>query len=209
MLTASIVIPVLNEEENIISMHSSLSKELSEIVFEIIFVDDGSADKTWEKILELANGDEKTKGIKLSRCFGHQNAMKAGIDMALGKCVITIDGDTQQPTNLIGSLLQKWHEGYRIVNAVRTDEESQGFLKELSSKSFYALYNFFNKNNKLNSHISDFRLMDRQVVNILKNMSGHHIFIRGAIQWMGFEQAFVEYTLQKRRSGKSKFTIKK
>ncbi|MEX6686568.1 glycosyltransferase family 2 protein [Danxiaibacter flavus] len=205
----SVVVPFLNEEDNVDLMYSALSEELLSSTYEIIFIDDGSSDNTWGRIMGCIHFDKKVKGIKLSRCFGHQNALKAGIDIAKGDCVITIDGDLQQPPHVINNLIQKWKEGYKIVNAERVSNSNQGIIKGILSQFFYLIYKYLNKSQTLNWNVSDFRLMDRQVVNILKEISGQNLFIRGTIQWMGFRQSYVKYQLQKRAFGQSKFTLKK
>lgn len=205
----SVVVPFLNEVNNVPVIYKSLSNELQEYSYELLFIDDGSTDETWRKILDLSCADSRIVGFKLTRCFGHQNALKAGIDMAVGDCIITIDGDLQQPVSLIDQLLKKWHQGFKVVNAVRSVNSHQGILKHTLSRFFYHTYNYLNKDYRLNKNVSDYRLIDRQVADVIKGIQNRNIFIRGIIQSSGFSQGYIEYSLQDRVYGKSKFTIKK
>ena len=146
--------------------------------------------------------------ISFSRNFGHQNALKAGFDLAGGDCAICLDSDLQHPPPLIPELLEKWEEGYESVITKRIDHDSISLFKKTTSKLFYRLTNRLS-DVKLEDGVADFRLLDRKVLDALKNFSENQIFLRAVIQWLGFRQTTVEYQAAERVAGESKYTIKK
>lgn len=205
----SIIIPCLNEELNIFPLYNQLTKIFYLFNdFEIIFVDDGSTDNTLKRIELLASQDSRIKYIKLTKCFGLQNALKAGIDSAQGDCMITMDADMQHPPLLIPKLLQKWKEGFKIVHAIRQRQSKIGFFKNITSRLFYNLFNFLSDSD-LREGTSDFRLIDRKVADIITSLKENDPFLRGLIPWTGFTQTFIRYTPSKRVNGKTKFTLKR
>ena len=207
----SIVIPVYNEEYNIGIVFTAL-KEVLELKlktsWEVIFVDDGSSDKSWEIIERLALNNTQIKGFRFSRNFGHQYALKAGIDQAKGNAVISMDADMQHPPSLIESFYEKWREGYQIVNAIRKDTKGVGVAKKFSSHLFYKIMNFLS-DVEIEDGASDFRLLDRKVVNQFKEMNEYFLFIRGIISWVGYNSISIPYIAEERFSGQSKYTLKK
>jgi dolichol-phosphate mannosyltransferase len=207
----SIVIPVYNEENNLAELYKQLKFVLEtklKVTYEIIFVDDGSKDSSWNIIVDLYSQNNNVKGIKLSRNFGHQQALKAGLDYSIGKAVISMDSDLQHPPEIIEKFYEEWKKGYDIVCATRKDTEGISLLKKVSSRFFYTVMNFLS-DTKIEEGSSDFRLLDRKVVDEVKKFSETHLFLRGIISWIGYKSTAVEYLASQRYSGKSKYTIKK
>ena len=204
----SVVIPAYNEAGNIKVIAQKIADQLGKLYsYEIIFVDDGSADSTLEEIKEVAKKDGSVKYISFSRNFGHQRALKAGLDHAGGDCVISMDADLQHPPELITGLIRKWNEGYDIVYTVRRDIQDIGFFKKITSKIFYKLINKISDVDiPLGS--ADFRLLDKKVVNELRKFKENGLFIRGLVSWLGYNQIGIEYDIQSRHSGSSKYTLR-
>ncbi|GAA4274243.1 glycosyltransferase family 2 protein [Aquimarina gracilis] len=206
----SIVVPCFNEESNI----QELFKELKEVVttfsfsYEVIFVDDGSKDHTYLEIEKIANTYDYVSGISLSRNFGHQIALLAGLERSTGDVVITMDGDLQHPPHVIPDLISKYEEGYDIVNTRRIDDESTSFFKKKTSSLFYAIINKLS-DTKVEPFGADFRLMSRETVDAFLSIKEHDRFTRGLVSWIGFHQGTVAYKANPRFSGKSSYTLKK
>jgi glycosyltransferase involved in cell wall biosynthesis len=206
----SVIIPIYNEEENISTLYSRLCKVLDELAlgYEVIFVNDGSKDKSFELIKELASQNKAVKYIDLSRNFGHQIAVSAGIDVALGNAIIIIDADLQDPPELIFEMYQKLKQGYQVVYAKRKRRDGDGFMKRLTSKVFYRiLVRITNINIPLDT--GDFRIIDKKVAEVLRDMPEQQKFLRGQISWIGFKQTFVEYERNGRLAGSTGYTYKK
>lgn len=203
----SIVIPSMNEEDNISIIAKQVSKQIPNMPYEIIFIDDGSTDGTLKNIKQIAKLNNKIKFISFSRNFGHQNALKAGMDFAAGDCVITMDCDLQHPPELIREMIEKWQKGFEVVYTVRDDSQTPIF-KKLTSKFFYRLINIFSDIH-LDNGSADFRLLDRKVVDVIKQSSERELFLRGLIKWMGFKQFLISYVPKKRFSGKTKYSFKR
>jgi polyisoprenyl-phosphate glycosyltransferase len=206
----AIVIPSYNEEGNIEVLVKALHDVLLKLPYDydIIFVDDGSKDRTLQTLQNLSKTDNKLFYIELSRNFGHQNALKAGVDSAKANAVITMDGDMQHPPDLIPVLLQKWQEGYDVVYTRREDDKKLSFFKKKTSKSFYSIMNYLSEV-KFEPGTADFRLMDEKVVQVFSDFSENELFIRGLISWLGFKQFAIDYKPADRFSGKSKYTFKR
>ena len=207
----SIVIPTYCEEGNIFELYEQLQRELSKSEihsFEIIFVNDGSKDNSLEKIKELAIRDERVKYIHFSRNFGHQNALRAGLDFAKGEAVISMDADLQHPPELIPTLIAFWRAGNKVVYTKRKDKNDLSFFKKLTSKMFYKLVNYLSET-KLEEGTADFRLLDRSVVEALKNFNENNLFYRGIIPGLGFRQHGIDYIPNERFSGSTKYTFSK
>jgi dolichol-phosphate mannosyltransferase len=205
----TVIIPAYNEEGNIKILYEKLVAVLRNYsIYEIIFVDDGSSDSTLSKIKEMVYADESVKYISFSRNFGHQNALRAGLDHAHGDCVISMDADSQHPPDLIPNMVSKWQEGYDIVLTTRSDIGTKSFLKRWSSKLFYW---FMNKLSGLNveSGAADFRLLDKRVVQIIRNVDETNLFLRGFVNWVGFKRCFLDYVPNQRFSGTTKYSYKK
>ena len=210
MRTISIVIPTYNEEKNITPLIASIKEHFphDRYQYELIFVDDGSKDATLTQIEEVAKHDEHVFYLELSRNFGHQNALKAGLDYATGDAVISMDCDMQHPPHLLNSLIEKWEEGYDIVYTRREENQSASFLKRKSGNAYYRIFNWLAEVN-IEKGTADFRLMDRRVVDIFTQFNEDDLFIRGLVPWMGFKQAAIDYHPNERLSGKTKYSFRK
>jgi polyisoprenyl-phosphate glycosyltransferase len=206
----AIVIPSYNEEGNIEVLVKTLHDVLQKLPYDydLIFVDDGSSDMTLQTLQSLSRNDKKLFYIELSRNFGHQNALKAGVDIAKANAVITMDGDMQHPPDLLPVLLQKWEEGYDVVYTRREDDKNLSYFKKKTSKSFYNIMNYLSEV-KFEPGTADFRLMDEKVVQVFTDFSENELFIRGLINWLGFKQFAIDYKPADRFSGKSKYTVKR
>lgn len=207
----SIVIPTYCEEGNIVELYEQLQLELSKIdvqSFEIIYVNDGSHDDSLRNIKELTTKDKRVKFIHFSRNFGHQNALRAGLDFAKGDAVISMDADLQHPPELISTLIEHWRAGNKVVYTKRKDTNDLSFFKKLTSKMFYKLVNYLSET-KLEEGTADFRLLDRSVVEALKNFNENNLFYRGIIPGLGFKQYGIEYIPNERFSGNTKYTFSK
>lgn len=205
----SVVIPLYNEEKNVAVVAAEVIKHTAPFAeIELIFIDDGSQDNTLTEIKKIANHESQVFYLSLSRNFGHQNALRAGLDIATGEAVITMDGDMQHPPELLPELINKWREGYEIVFTVRQDTDESSWFKRKTSILFYRIMNSMT-GVRLHSGSADFRLLDRKVVTALKNMKENAIFYRGMIAWIGFRQSSISYIPHCRIHGSSKYSVRK
>lgn len=205
----SIVVPVYNEENNIELLVEKISAFLTnKIVFEIIFVNDGSTDKTLENIKNISDRTNNIFYLSFSRNFGHQNALRAGIEHSTGDAVITMDGDLQHPPEILPLMIDEWLSGHDIVYTKRKDTSEDGWFKRITARWYYYLINLI-ANINLESGTADFRLLDKKVVKSLKMFSEKGIFYRGLIPWIGFKQTTVSYVPLRRIHGYSKYSIRK
>lgn len=204
----SIVISVFNEEDNVKELFGELTAVLNRFEFqsEVIFIDDGSNDRTFACIQQLSGTDKiKVRGVSLSRNFGHQVSVSAGLELAKGDVVITMDGDLQHPPSLIPGLYEKHLQGFDIVNTIRNDDERIGFFKKISSAFFYKTFNLLSST-KIESATADFRLLSRKAVDAFLRFPEKDRFIRGMVVWMGYRQTYLHYKALPRHSGTTKFT---
>jgi dolichol-phosphate mannosyltransferase len=203
----SIVVPLFNEQDNVEILVTTLIKELQAIgrTFEIILVDDGSSDKTWERIDAQK---AQVVGIKLSKNFGHQHALLAGLTVSRGKAIISMDGDMQHPPTFLRHLVDKHDDGYLIVNTKRNDIQVASAFKRTTSKLFYKVFSFLT-DVSMEQGSSDFRLIDRVVLDELLQLKDRDLFLRGAVEWLGFKSITLEYEAAERFSGESKYPLKK
>lgn len=209
----SIIVPAFNEEENLAVTVQKISETLVKIgdqySFELIFVNDGSSDKTLGLLRQLHQiHPEWVHYISFSRNFGHMSALRCGYDHARGEAVICMDADLQHPPAYIPVFLEKWTQGYEIVFTSRQDDEKTDWFKRISSRYFYALMNRFS-DVQIEPGAADFRLLDRKVVNLIRQSQETDLFIRGFIPWVGFRQFVIPYTPDKRFAGQSKYTLRK
>ena len=207
----SAVIPAFNEEANIALLVDRISRVLEDRPggCEIILVDDGSADGTWPAIAEAARKYPRVRGFRLSRNFGHQHALLAGLNQARGEAVISLDADLQHPPETIAELIAQWEAGYEIVNTRRSDEVAvNSAFKRLTSKYFYRVFSALSEV-ELSEGISDFRLMDRRALDVLTSFQDSELFLRGAVQWLGFKTTTVLFRLAERHAGASKYNFKR
>lgn len=208
--TISIVIPLFNEEGNLDKLISELDSHTSSLpyIFNYLFIDDGSSDNSLELIKEISKNNSKVNFIEFSKNFGHQLALKAGLDNSYTDAVISMDADLQHPPSLIPALIKEWENGYDVVFTIRKDDEKLSFFKRKTSKYFYKLINYLAQI-KIEVGAADFRLMDQKVVSEFRKFDENDLFIRGLVSWLGFKQKSIDYEPQERYSGKSKYTLKK
>lgn len=209
MKKISIVIPAYNEEENLTQIRLAVDevfKTLSGYSYEIIFVNDGSRDNTQAILEQLAGKFTEVKFIEFSRNFGHQNAVKAGLDFADGNCVISMDGDMQHPPEMIPQLIQKWEEGFDIVYTIRKYSKNISYFKRKTSDFFYHLLSSLS-DVELEKGSSDFRLMDASVVDVVRSSGESDIFLRGLVKWVGFKQYSIPFVAADRFAGSSKYSL--
>ncbi|MCB0734746.1 MAG: glycosyltransferase family 2 protein [Flavobacteriales bacterium] len=206
----SVVIPVYNEAENIPVLFDRLKAVLEKlnVPFELIFVNDGSADNSEEVITQLSRKNSEVKYINFSRNFGHQIAVSAGLDYAHGDKVVIIDADGQDPPELIEKLYLKSLEGYEVVYAQRIRRQGESMLKRATARWFYRLMKRITQI-PIPVDTGDFRIIDRKVVDQLNNMPERHKFLRGQIPWVGFRQTSVEYNREERLSGETGYSYRK
>lgn len=207
----SVIVPIFNESQNIILIYGSLTAVLNKlgVDFEIIFVNDGSKDDSFTIIKFIASKDNKVKYINLSKNFGHQIAVTAGLENCIGQYAVIIDADLQDPPEVIIELYNKCiTENCNVVYAKRKKREGESYFKLFTAKLFYKLLaSITNTNIPLDT--GDFRIIDRKVLDVIKNMPEKNKFLRGQIAWAGFKQDFVEYDRDKRTFGKTGYPLKK
>lgn len=171
-------------------------------------MNDGSSDNTMEVLEELCKNDPNLFYLEFSRNFGHQNALKAGLDNSSGDCVISMDADMQHPPRMLPQFIEKWEEGYDIVYTRRMEDENLPRMKRKTSSMYYKLINLMSDID-LEQGTADFRLMDRRAANVIVGIKGSDLFIRGLVKWIGFRQYGIDYMPDKRLSGTTKYTVKK
>lgn len=209
MKKISIVIPAYNEEENLSQIRLAVDevfKTLSGYNYEVIFVNDGSRDNTQAILEDLSEKFTEVKFIEFSRNFGHQNAVKAGLDFADGNCVISMDGDMQHPPEMIPQLIQKWEQGFDIVYTIRKYSKNISYFKRKTSDFFYHLLSSLS-DVELEKGSSDFRLMDASVVDVIRSSGESDIFLRGLVKWVGFKQFSIPFVAADRFAGNSKYNL--
>jgi glycosyltransferase involved in cell wall biosynthesis len=211
VLQLSVIVPVKDEEEavgpfvaRVASVLDGLFPGAAEPEWEIVFVDDGSTDATMAAILAANRLDPRVRAISLSRNFGKEAALSAGLDFAAGQAVVPIDVDLQDPPEVIGDMLVKWREGYEVVYGVRRNRETDSLPKRLTADLYYRAHNYLSSD-KIPEHAGDFRLLDRSVVDVIRRMPERNRFMKGLFAWGGFRQAAVEYDRVPRTVGKTKF----
>lgn len=204
----SFAFPVCNEEENVelLYWHVKEAAHQANVDYEMVFVDDGSNDNSLSIIKRLREKDRKVEYVSLSRNFGHQNAIFAGMSFCSGDAVITMDSDLQHPASLIPKMIGIWREGAEVVYTVK-ENANLGRLKKTIIKSFYWFISRVS-GLKLNFGQSDFRLLDKKVLKVILDMPECHKFLRGQVSWIGFKQKGISYNVQKRHGGKAKFSYK-
>ncbi|MEO6722516.1 MAG: glycosyltransferase family 2 protein [Ferruginibacter sp.] len=205
MKTISIIIPVYNEEKNIQLLYNELSLYCDQ-GSEIIFVDDGSNDSTFAIIESISTKDNRCKCISLSRNFGHQNALMAGMEHASGEYIIIMDGDLQHPPKLITNMLEKLEEGVDLVITKRNKTENIGALKKLTAAIFYRFINSISETS-IESNVADFKAFNRKVLESILKFKERDLFLRGIFSWIGFKTITLEFTAPPRRFGKTKYTF--
>jgi len=208
--TLSVIVPCYNEEEVIETTHARLSAVLDAtgLSYEIVYVDDGSKDSTVEKLRAINTACPNARLVKLSRNFGHQIAVTAGLEYADGDAVVLIDADLQDPPEVIPEMIAKWREGYEVVYGVRTTREGESAFKLWTARAFYRLINKLSEV-PLPLDTGDFRLIDRKVVLALRRMRERYRLLRAMTSWVGFRQVALPYERHKRFAGESKYPLRK
>lgn len=206
----SVVIPIYNEQDNIFELYNRLILSVTCLTekYELIFVNDGSSDNSLVELLKLSENDENVFYINFSRNFGHQIAVSAGLEFCKGKCVVIIDGDLQDPPELIPKLYEKYKNGFDVVYAKRSYRKGESVSKKITSKLFYRILKRLTKV-EIPLDTGDYRLLDRKVVKVLNNMPEQSKFLRGQIAWIGFKQTYVLFDRAGRKNGKSAYSYSK
>jgi dolichol-phosphate mannosyltransferase len=208
-LLLSVVVPCFNEELVLHETHRRLGGVLAgldDLDYEIIYVDDGSRDRTPMLLQQLQVGDRHVRVVEFSRNFGHQIAVTAGVEHAAGDAVVLIDADLQDPPEVIAEMVARWREGYDVAYGVRTDRPGESAFKLATAKSFYRVINRMSETD-IPLDTGDFRLMDRKVVDALQSMPERDRFVRGMVSWVGFRQIAVPYRREPRLLGESKYPL--
>jgi polyisoprenyl-phosphate glycosyltransferase len=206
----SIVVPCYNEDEVIPELYQRITKVCKdlEIKYELILVNDGSTDRTWILISELSSNDSNVLGVSLSRNYGHQIALTAGLSISIGERILIIDADLQDPPELLPEMMRLMDEGADLVYGERAERQGETWLKKFSAALFYRLLNLLSDIN-IPQDTGDFRLINRRVLEVLNAMPERHRFIRGMVSWAGFKQVALTYEREARFAGETKYPFKK
>jgi glycosyltransferase involved in cell wall biosynthesis len=206
----SLVVPVHNEMQNVLQFVERIDFVFTGLYYNynIIFVDDGSTDKTLGLIKKIAKSNSNVYFISLSRNFGQQSALRAGMEHAAGDCIITMDGDLQHPPEMIANMLEKWEQGFEIVYTIREENKKLGYFKNKSSRLFHFIMNRLS-DLEMNYGEADFRLIGRRVLDIINSLPEHNLYYRGIVKWVGFSQIGLKYIPNERNAGESKYNLSK
>lgn len=206
----TVVVPVFNEEAVILESYKRLKSVMDSLneTYDILFVNDGSTDKTAEIAGSICAADKNIKLLSFSRNFGHQPAISAGMDYSDGKAVIVIDADLQDPPEVIPKMIEKWKSGYDVVYGKRVKREGESTFKKFTAKTFYRFLDGIT-DIQIPVDAGDFRLIDRRVCNVLCSLPEHNRYVRGLVSWLGFKQTGVEFVRQERFAGVTKYPLKK
>ncbi len=209
-MNVEIVVPVFDEEDNVEELHRQVTKELEPlgVTFGFLYVDDGSRDRTVEVLERLRAADARVNFLSFTRNFGHQAALLAGLEHSTGDCVITMDGDLQHPPSVLPALVRHWQAGAEVVVTTREFGQSMGLFKRLATRTFYTLMNRIS-GLRLPPGAADFRLLNRRAVEILVGFPERTKFLRGLVNWAGFDTRLVEYKVGARHAGEVKYSLMK
>ena len=214
--TLSLIVPVKDEEDaigaflaRVVTLLEALRAQYAPgFDWEVVFVDDGSSDATLAEIIAAHNRDPRIRGLSLSRNFGKEAALTAGLDVCRGSAVVPMDVDLQDPPEVLGEMIEKWREGYDVVYGVRRNRMSDSLPKRLTADLYYRAHNWLS-DDKIPEHAGDFRLLDRKVVDVIKQLPERNRFMKGLFAWGGFRQTAVEYDRVERMVGTTKFNYLK
>lgn len=207
----SVVVPVFNEADGILAFHERTTRVLSNLegmAWELIYVDDGSSDASFQALCGFAAGDPRVKVLRFSRNFGHQIAISAGLDHARGDCVAVIDSDLQDPPEVIAEMLAQWRLGFDVVYGVRSDRAGETAMKLMTASAFYRILGRLT-NIQIPANVGDFRLVSRRVVEHLRLLREKDRFVRGLVSWVGFRQIGIPYQRDARHAGETKYPFGK
>lgn len=204
----SIIIPVFNEENNIHPLLDRLLPVIKDHDYEIVFVNDGSKDKTAATVKKAAGENKRIKLISFYRNFGHQMALSAGYRAVKGSCIITMDSDLQDPPEIIADMIKKWQGGAKVIYAKRETREVDSYFKKTTADLFYKFINFLS-DTPIPEEVGDFRLLDREVVDFLNNLPERSRFLRGLVAWGGYPAEYIYFKREKRHSGETHYTLSK
>ena len=204
----SIVLPAYNEEQMIEKAAGVITELMKKekISYELVFVNDGSKDQTWEKIVEVAERDPNVKGVCFSRNFGKEGAVFAGIANASGDCIAVMDCDLQHPPETLVTMYRLWEQGYQVIEGVKASRGKEGFIHKFFAKTFYKIIS--NATGVDMSRASDFKLLDRAAVDEFLKLPERNVFFRALSSWVGFKTTYVEFHVQEREAGESKWSMK-
>lgn len=204
----SIVLPAYNEEQMIEKAAGVITELMKKekISYELVFVNDGSKDQTWEKIVEVAERDPNVKGVCFSRNFGKEGAVFAGIANASGDCIAVMDCDLQHPPETLVTMYRLWEQGYQVIEGVKASRGKEGFIHKFFAKTFYKIIS--NATGVDMSRASDFKLLDRAAANEFLKLPERNVFFRALSSWVGFKTTYVEFHVQEREAGESKWSMK-
>lgn len=211
MKKISVVIPMYNEEEVVMTSYLKIQKVLEDLKlydYEMIFVDDGSRDKTLHVLQDIAQENQKVKVLSFSRNFGHQVAVTAGIQYVTGDAIVIMDADLQDPPELLPEMIALWEDGYEVIYGKRKSRKGESAFKLLTAKMFYSTLNALS-DVEIPKDTGDFRLVDRSVIEVVNSMPEHNKFLRGLFSWVGFKQKEYLYERQERQAGKTKYPFRK
>ncbi len=210
MIRYSIVVPVFNEELVVEESYKRLKQvmDTTNEPYELIFVNDGSRDKTPEIVAQICENDKNVRLINFSRNFGHQTAITAGMDNSSGQAVVVIDADLQDPPEVILEMIEKWKEGYDVVYGQRLKRKGETFFKKVTAKMFYRLLSSMTSVD-IPVDTGDFRLIDRKVCDVMSSLTEQNRYVRGLVSWVGFRQTAVTYVRDERFAGETKYPLKK
>ena len=211
MKKISVVVPMYYEEEMVNACYSELKKTLTSLKkyeYELIFVNDGSKDKTLELLEKIAKTDKTVKIISFSRNFGHQAAVSAGLKVVTGNAIVIIDADLQDPPKVIPEMIKLWEKGYEVIYGKRKLRKGESFFKLFTAKMYYKVLNHLSSVD-IPKDTGDFRLVDRKVVEVINTLPEHNKFLRGLFSFVGFKQTALLYERDKRYAGETKYTLKK
>ena len=209
-VTLSVVVPVFNEASGLDALHERVSSTLRHagVAYEIVLVDDGSRDGSWERMAALAERDPHLVLVRLSRNFGHQVAITAGLDHACGEAVVVMDADLQDPPEVVPQMIERWRAGYDVVYGRRERRLGEGLFKRATASLFYRLVRRLTAV-EIPADTGDFRLMSRRAVEAFRSLQERNRFVRGMVAWVGFRQTAVDYVREARHAGETKYPVRK